>query len=95
MLEAIGAGSSKRMGGGDWHEKWKASEEFAIVKKEIETLKADALASPEDHGEGGVQEYSTPFAFQLKTIVCVRLSPRLPLPAFRFDRPADLLSLPP
>lgn len=32
MLEAIGAGSSKRMGGGDWGEKWRASEEFAIVK---------------------------------------------------------------
>jgi hypothetical protein len=71
MLEAIGAGSSKRMGGGDWHEKWKASEEFAIVKREIAELKQEALAKPDDTDPESAKEYATPFAFQLKTIVYV------------------------
>lgn len=57
------------MGGGDWHEKWLASEEFAVVKREIEELKAEALAQPDDKDAEAVREYSTPFMFQLKTIV--------------------------
>lgn len=71
MLEAIGAGSSKRMGGGDWHEKWKASEEFATVKREIIELKQEALAKPDDTDPESAKEYATPIAFQLKTIVYV------------------------
>lgn len=76
MLEAIGAGSSKRMGGGDWHEKWKASEEFATVKREIIELKEQALAQPDDTDAESAKEYATPFAFQLKTIVYVRRTSR-------------------
>jgi ABC-type multidrug transport system permease subunit len=67
MLEAIGAGSRKRIGG-DWHEKWKASPEFAQVKAEIAQLKADALATPVAD-EGKPQEYATSFLFQFKTVL--------------------------
>ncbi|WOO79751.1 ABC transporter G family member 14 [Vanrija pseudolonga] len=67
MLEAIGAGSRKRIGG-DWHEKWKNSPEFAKVKEEITTLKTDALAKPvEDNGKPS--EYATSFMFQLKVVL--------------------------
>lgn len=45
MLEAIGAGSRKRIGS-DWGEKWRNSPEFAEVKREIQELKAEALAKP-------------------------------------------------
>ncbi|OCF43306.1 ATP-binding cassette transporter [Kwoniella heveanensis CBS 569] len=68
MLEAIGAGSRKRMGGGDWGEKWRNSPEFAKVKEEIQELKAHALASG---GEDKTvhTEYATSFMFQLKTML--------------------------
>ncbi|OCF78442.1 ATP-binding cassette transporter [Kwoniella mangroviensis CBS 8886] len=67
MLEAIGAGSRKRIGG-DWGEKWRNSPEFQTVKEEIQQLKADALAKPvEEHGKH--TEYATSFMFQLKTML--------------------------
>ncbi len=68
MLEAIGAGSRKRMGGGDWHEKWRKSPEYERVKREIEVLKADAIAQP---GEEAVNrgEYATSFMFQLRVVL--------------------------
>lgn len=66
MLEAIGAGSRKRIGG-DWHEKWKNSPEFAETKQEIERLNADALANPVPD-EGKPQEYATNFMTQLKVV---------------------------
>ncbi len=68
MLEAIGAGSRKRMGGGDWHEKWKNSPEYEQVKREINALKANAVAQP---GEDSVNrgEYATSFMFQLRTVL--------------------------
>ncbi|CAK9786637.1 ATP-binding cassette transporter [Cutaneotrichosporon oleaginosum] len=67
MLEAIGAGSRKRIGG-DWHEKWKASPEFARVKEEIKELNAAALAKPITD-DGKPREYATSFMFQFKTVL--------------------------
>lgn len=47
VLEAIGAGSSKRMGTeGDWGKIWAGSEELVAVKREIAQLKAEGLAKP-------------------------------------------------
>lgn len=68
MLEAIGAGSRKRMGGGDWHEKWKNSPEFKTVLEEIHTLRDEALAKPVEEN-GKRHEYATSFMFQLKTVL--------------------------
>lgn len=68
QLEAIGAGSRKRMGGGDWHQKWLNSPEFAKVKEEITQLKESALANPLPD-TGKPREYATSFMFQLKTVL--------------------------
>lgn len=43
MLEVIGAGSSKRVGPRDWKDIWADSPEFAQMKKDIETLKAEGV----------------------------------------------------
>ena len=59
MLEAIGAGSSPRIGNRDWADLWLESPEFAAVKEEIvqikearmKALKHEAL---ENGGSGGV-----------------------------------------
>jgi ATP-binding cassette subfamily G (WHITE) protein 2 (SNQ2) len=67
MLEAIGAGSRRRIGG-DWHEKWVNSPEFAAVKEEITKLKTDALAVPEEK-DTNHNQYATSFMFQLKTVL--------------------------
>ncbi len=67
MLEAIGAGSRKRIGG-DWYEKWKASPEFASLKEEITELKTNALAQPEERDVKSSQ-YATSFWFQFNTVL--------------------------
>lgn len=69
MLEAIGAGSRKRMGGGDWHEKWLNSPEFAETKNEITQLNAVAMETPDDKTPDQLREYSTSFWFQFKMIL--------------------------
>jgi len=48
MLDAIGAGSSKQIGSKDWADVWLESPEFAAVKQEINRIKEDGLATPED-----------------------------------------------
>ncbi|WVR08472.1 hypothetical protein IAU60_005527 [Kwoniella sp. DSM 27419] len=67
MLEAIGAGSRKRIGG-DWGEKWRNSPEFAQLKEEITELKSNALAKGNE-GEAKHTEYATSFFFQFKTML--------------------------
>ncbi|GFZ48255.1 hypothetical protein JCM24511_06003 [Saitozyma sp. JCM 24511] len=67
MLEAIGAGSRRRIGG-DWGEKWRNSPEFGDVKEEIRKLKEEALANPEEQ-TGKRREYATSFLFQFKTVL--------------------------
>ena len=68
MLEAIGAGSRKRMGGGDWHEKWLNSDEFARTKEQITELKAQATAHPLEEN-GKATEYATSTWFQFTTVL--------------------------
>lgn len=50
MLDAIGAGSSRRIGPRDWADIWLDSPEFETVKREIQEIKKEALANetPED-----------------------------------------------
>ena len=68
MLEAIGAGSRRRMGGGDWHKKWINSPEYKQSLDEIHHLKEQALAVPvEEHTKRS--EYATTFMFQLKVVL--------------------------
>jgi ATP-binding cassette subfamily G (WHITE) protein 2 (SNQ2) len=86
MLEAIGAGSAKRMGGGDWAEKWRQSEELAIVKREIKELNEEALAKPDDVNAEAVREYATSFPFQLKVIVGRTFKAFWRMPDYGFTR---------
>ncbi|KAK4686950.1 ATP-binding cassette, subfamily G (WHITE), member 2, PDR, partial [Tremellales sp. Uapishka_1] len=68
MLEAIGAGSRKRIGG-DWGEKWRNSPELAVIKTEIETLNSTALSKPAEENPAIKREYATSFLFQFRTIL--------------------------
>jgi hypothetical protein len=45
MLEAIGAGSGRRIGNKDWADRWLDSPEFVKVKEEIEEINKQALAT--------------------------------------------------
>ncbi|KAF9041171.1 ABC-2 type transporter-domain-containing protein [Rhodocollybia butyracea] len=47
MLEAIGAGVAPRIGDRDWKDVWLDSPECAVVRREIDTIKAQGLAKPE------------------------------------------------
>lgn len=67
MLEAIGAGSRKRIGG-DWGEKWKNSPEFKEVQEEVARLNKEGAATKEDTSRAS-GDYATSFFFQLKTVL--------------------------
>ena len=47
MLEAIGAGTTPRVGPRDWHDIWLESPERVVLRREIDDLKAEGLAKPE------------------------------------------------
>jgi ATP-binding cassette subfamily G (WHITE) protein 2 (SNQ2) len=54
MLDAIGAGSQKRVGG-DWGEKWRNSPELQEIKETVRQLNAEA--------QGNTHEVSARSAF--------------------------------
>ena len=66
MLEAIGAGSRKRIGG-DWGEKWRNSPEFKDVQAEVEKLNKEGAMTKDESNRSG--DYATSFWFQLKTVL--------------------------
>ncbi|KAM0191029.1 hypothetical protein ACHAPI_009093 [Fusarium lateritium] len=71
MLEAIGAGSTPRVGDRDWADIWDDSAEFADVKETIIRLKrerqaASAAANPADAELE--KEYASPFKHQIKIV---------------------------
>lgn len=49
MLEAIGAGSRRKIGKRDWADIFLESEELQVVKAEIEQLKKLGLSHEEDN----------------------------------------------
>ena len=70
MLEAIGAGSRRRIGD-DWAEQWRQSDECAKVKKDVEVLRQQRMALNLSSG-GDAQkemEYATPIPYQLKVVL--------------------------
>lgn len=92
MLEAVGAGSSKQMGGRkDWADRWIDSEEHAANKREIEALKQLSSAQKADSSETAVLvtscKQSFPFiyynwSFKLSAKHADKLNHKLPLPFF-------------
>ncbi|EJT99550.1 hypothetical protein DACRYDRAFT_81942 [Dacryopinax primogenitus] len=63
MLEAIGAGTTKRIGHKDWGEIWLESEENQKLRQEIEDIKREALKQP--NTEEKPSFYATKLPYQL------------------------------
>lgn len=71
MLEAIGAGSSPRIGNRDWADIWEDSAELANVKDTISQLKDTRKADEVITDPALKREYASPLLHQLK-VVCRR-----------------------
>jgi ATP-binding cassette subfamily G (WHITE) protein 2 (SNQ2) len=69
MLDAIGAGSTHRIGERDWADVWADSEEFAEVKRHIVRTKEDRIAEVGSAEPVTQKEYATPLMFQIKQVV--------------------------
>ncbi|AEO59095.1 hypothetical protein MYCTH_2307069 [Thermothelomyces thermophilus ATCC 42464] len=69
MLEAIGAGSSPRIGSRDWADIWTESPELANVKEEISRMKEERKAAGARRNPDLEKEYASPFWHQLKVVV--------------------------
>ena len=68
MLEAIGAGSRRRIGNKDWADIWRDSPELDVVKEEIAELKRESLARPAEIDPEAQLEYATSFLTQLRIV---------------------------
>ncbi|PSS03505.1 ABC-2 type transporter-domain-containing protein [Coniella lustricola] len=71
MLEAIGAGSSPRIGNRDWADIWQDSAELANVKDTISQLKETRKSDEVATDPALKREYASPLFHQLK-VVCRR-----------------------
>ncbi|KJZ78583.1 hypothetical protein HIM_01974 [Hirsutella minnesotensis 3608] len=76
MLEAIGAGSTPRIGDRDWADIWDESPERAAAIKAIAAMKEERMAVARRESSAGpdikASEYASPFSHQLR-IVCRRM----------------------
>ncbi|PSN74488.1 hypothetical protein BS50DRAFT_17238 [Corynespora cassiicola Philippines] len=68
MLDAIGAGSTPRLGKRDWADVWADSPEFAQVKQEIVRMKETRMAEVGSAEHVDQQEYATPLWHQIKLV---------------------------
>ncbi|KAJ5776968.1 hypothetical protein N7520_000214, partial [Penicillium odoratum] len=72
MLDAIGAGQTRRIGDRDWADIWRTSPELVQVKKDIIQIKAERAQMNQDHTEqaGSVieKEYASPLWHQIKVV---------------------------
>ncbi|KAI5464881.1 ABC-2 type transporter-domain-containing protein [Mariannaea sp. PMI_226] len=68
MLEAIGAGSSPRIGDRDWADIWDESPELANAKEAIIQMKAERKAAGGKLNPELEKEYASPFSHQLKVV---------------------------
>ncbi|KAK9856907.1 hypothetical protein MYU51_021335 [Penicillium brevicompactum] len=70
MLDAIGAGQTRRIGDRDWGDIWRDSPELDQVKEEIRQIKAArSQAVQEDTNENKVErEYASPLWHQIKVV---------------------------
>lgn len=69
MLDAIGAGSTHRIGDRDWADVWADSEEFAEVKRHIVHVKEERAAAVGSAEVVQQKEYATPMMFQIQKVV--------------------------
>ncbi|KAH6617086.1 ABC-2 type transporter-domain-containing protein [Chaetomium tenue] len=69
MLEAIGAGSSPRIGNRDWADIWAESPELANIKDEISQMKEQRKAVGAQRNPDLDKEYASPFWHQVRVVV--------------------------
>ncbi|KXX73602.1 ABC transporter G family member 11 [Madurella mycetomatis] len=69
MLEAIGAGSSPRIGSRDWADIWADSPELADVKRNISQMKEVRMAAGVQRKPELEKEYASPLWHQVKVVV--------------------------
>ncbi|EOO02215.1 putative brefeldin a resistance protein [Phaeoacremonium minimum UCRPA7] len=69
MLEAIGAGSSPRIGNKDWADIWADSSELANVKDTISQMKESRKAAGEQVNLDLQKEYASPLLHQIKVVL--------------------------
>lgn len=69
MLEAIGAGSSPRIGNRDWADIWADSPELANIKDEISQMKEQRKAAGAQRNPDLDKEYASPFWHQVRVVV--------------------------
>ncbi|KAJ7361329.1 pleiotropic drug resistance ABC transporter [Mycena albidolilacea] len=67
MLEAIGAGTTPRVGDRDWKDIWLDSPECQTLRNEIETINNQGLALPEPDNKSQ-STYATSFLYQLRIV---------------------------
>ncbi|CAJ2504930.1 Uu.00g123240.m01.CDS01 [Anthostomella pinea] len=68
MLEAIGAGSSPRIGNRDWSDIWTDSPELANVKDTISQFKDSRKAAASKHDSSLEREFASPLMHQIKVV---------------------------
>ena len=68
MLDAIGAGTSPRIGKRDWADIWRDSEEFAQLKRDIIHMKEARIAEVGSAEPVVQKEYATPIWHQIKLV---------------------------
>jgi ATP-binding cassette subfamily G (WHITE) protein 2 (SNQ2) len=68
MLDAIGAGSTPRIGNRDWADVWADSEEFAQTKQEIVRIKDSRSTEVSAADAVEQKEYATPLMHQIKLV---------------------------
>ncbi|KAK4150580.1 ABC-2 type transporter-domain-containing protein [Chaetomidium leptoderma] len=69
MLEAIGAGSSPRIGNRDWADIWADSPELANVKDDILQMKESRKAAGAERNPELEKEYASPLWHQIRVVV--------------------------
>jgi ATP-binding cassette, subfamily G (WHITE), member 2, SNQ2 len=69
MLEAIGAGSSPRIGARDWADIWDESAELANIKDVITQLKDSRREARRNVNTSLEREYASPVSHQLKRVI--------------------------
>ncbi|KAG0141461.1 hypothetical protein CROQUDRAFT_68265 [Cronartium quercuum f. sp. fusiforme G11] len=70
MLEAIGAGTARQMGGKkDWADRWLESDEHAENLRVIRQLKEESSAKGDEGPSEIGTSFAQPFGFQLKTVL--------------------------
>ncbi|KZO94469.1 ABC-transporter [Calocera viscosa TUFC12733] len=71
MLEAIGAGTTRRIGSKDWGEIWLESSEYQLLRREIEDIKREALQHPNTEDKPSFYATGLPYQLRLVTQRCL------------------------